>query len=73
MPKIALDKSWDYLNPIVFSTAGALLTIDKLSKSLVGTAICIILVSVSFKCIMCMIMSYKKGWTFKEKIFLSVC
>lgn len=61
------------MNPVVFSTAGALLLTTKISSGLVGYSACIIFVSVFVKFAVAVVASFGKNWTLSERIFVGIC
>lgn len=73
MPRNVLDNIWTFSNPLLFATAGALILTTKLTKMMVGKAVAIIFIAMAGKIIACVVTSYNRKWTLKERVFISVC
>lgn len=71
-PIVLLNEVIQHIIIFLFSSVGSLLLVSKITKQLISKAVGIIVPAIIVKVFVCFILSPFRGWTIKERIYVSV-
>ena len=65
--------AWYAAEPFLFTSIGAVVTVDKLDKSHIGYGAIIVIIALLVKMLTNFILAAGYGWTVMERVFMSTC